>query len=386
MNPLSGYRRPDGRVGFRNHLLVVSTVVCANEVVERIGRRVRRAVPLAHRAGCCMLGADFEQFKRTLLGLATNPNVGAVLVVGLGCEQVDAAWLAAEAAKAGARAEAVAIQACGGSREAARQGADIARRLAREMERDQRVHVSPADLVLGLECGASDYSSGLAANPAIGVLSDRLVQAGGAVVLSETTEIIGGEHLLAKRAANPDVARRLHEIVARVEDRARRAGVDIRGSQPTPGNLRGGITTIEEKSLGCIYKAGSATLEGVLEYAQRVPGKGLWMMDTPGQDVESITGMVAGGAQAVVFSTGLGTPVGCPVAPVIKVTGNPTTARSMRPHVDLSAGRILEGRDSVQRVGERLWDMLLAVAGGKRTKAERLGHAEFGIHRIGTTI
>ncbi len=381
-----GYRRPDGRVGVRNPLLIVSTVVCANEVADRIRRRTRGAVVLVHHAGCCMLGRDLEQFKRTLVGVATNPNVGAVLAVGLGCEQIDAAWLADEARRAGTRAEAVTIQAEGGTQKTVRRGAGIAAEMAEALAREERVGCGLADLVLGTECGGSDFSSGLAANPAIGWVSDRLVDAGGTVILSETTEIIGGEHLLAKRAVDEGVARRIYEMVARVESEARRLGVDIRGSQPTPGNIRGGLTTIEEKSLGCIYKAGTARVQGVVEYGKRVGGTGLWFMDTPGQDVESITGMVAGGANVVVFSTGLGTPVGCPIAPVVKLTGNPDTARSMRSNIDLSAGGILTGRDTIESVGEKLLALLVEVAGGDETKAERLGHAEFAIHRLGITI
>ncbi len=386
MTEFPGYPRPRGRAGVRNLLLVVSTVVCANEVVERIQRRVRAAVPLTHPAGCCMLGPDLEQTKRTLAGAVTNPNVGAVLAVGLGCEQVDADWLAEQAAGAGVRAEALTIQACGGTKATTERGIELARQMAEALESEERRPCPVGDLVLGTECGGSDFSSGLTANPAIGVAADRLVEAGGTVILSETTEIIGGEHLLAKRAADEGVARRIYEIVERVEAEARRLGVDIRGSQPTPGNLRGGLSTIEEKSLGCIYKAGSTPVRGVVEYGERIDGRGLWIMDTPGQDVESITGMVAGGAQVVVFSTGLGTPVGCPIAPVLKITGNPETARSMRPHVDISAGSILQGRGTIESVGGKLFDLVLEVAGGKPTRAERLGHTEFAIHRIGITI
>ncbi len=380
------YRRPGGRAGLRNHLLILSTVVCANTVTERIARRVKRARPLIHTAGCCLLGADLAQFRRTLLGLATNPNVGAVLVVGLGCEQVDAEALASEATARGTRAEALRIQDAGGSRKAVAEGVRLARALAADLDADEREPGTLADLVLGTECGGSDFSSGLAPNPAIGWAADRIVEAGGTVILSETTEIIGGEHLLARRAASPDVADRLLAMVARVEDAARRMGVDIRGSQPTPGNIRGGLTTIEEKSLGCIYKAGTAPLEGVVEYAEPVPGPGLWFMDTPGQDVESITGMAAGGANLVVFSTGLGTPVGCPVAPVVKITGNPRTARCMKGNVDLSAAPVLAGRDTVEGVGATLLDLLARTAGGAPTRAERLGHTEAAIYRIGPTI
>ncbi len=206
------------------------------------------------------------------------------------------------------------------------------------------------------------------------------------MILSETSEMIGAEHLLAARAINKGVARKIYGIVERVEESARRAGVDIRGSQPTPGNIRGGITTIEEKSLGCMYKAGTKPIQGVVEYAESVRGEGLWIMDTPGQDVESITAMAAGGAQIVVFSTGLGTPAGCPIAPVIKVTGNPETARRMKAHIDVDAGTILQGRDTIDGVGERIFLLLLDVAGGQKTKAERWGNWEFGINRTGVTL
>jgi altronate dehydratase large subunit len=177
-----------------------------------------------------------------------------------------------------------------------------------------------------------------------------------------------------------------NEIVHGVEENARRAGVDIRGAQPSPGNIRGGITTIEEKSLGCIYKAGNKTVQGVVKYAEPIQGKGLWVMDTPGQDVESVTGMVAGGAQIVVFSTGLGTPVGCPIAPVIKITGNHETAQKMKDHIDINAGTILAGRETIEKVGEKILHLLVSVANGKKTKAERLGHGEFAVSRIGETI
>lgn len=381
-----GYHRSDGRVGVRNHLLMVSTVVCANEVVNRIKRRIPSMVTAVHPFGCAMLGADLEQFRRTLVGIANNPNVGAVLVVGLGCEQIDARWLAAEVSKRGKRGEALVIQECGGVQRTVKQGTDVAREMEREIAREGRVTSPVSELIMATECGGSDFSSGLTANPAIGFVSDRLIELGGTVILSETTEFIGAEHLLSARAANRGVAREIHRIVQRVEEHARHTGVDIRGSQPSPGNIRGGITTIEEKSLGCIHKAGTKPIQGVVEYAEPIGGNGVWIMDTPGQDVESITGMVAGGAQIVVFSTGVGTPVGCPVAPVIKITGNPETARKMRPHIDVNAGAVLQGRATIAGVGERIYRFLLEVAGGKRTKAEKLGHCEFGISRIGMTL
>jgi len=307
-------------------------------------------------------------------------------VVGLGCEQIDARWLANKITKEGKVGEALVIQECGGVQRTVKRGVEVAREMQRVLEREKRVVSPVSELIMATECGGSDFSSGLTANPAIGFVSDRLIELGGTVVLSETSEIIGAEHLLAARAINKGVARKIYGIVERVEESARRAGVDMRGSQPTPGNIRGGITTIEEKSLGCIYKAGTKPVQGMIEYAESIGGKGLWIMDTPGYDVESITGMVAGGAQIAVFSTGLGTPAGCPIAPVIKVTGNPETARKMRAHIDVNAGAILKGRDTIETVGERIFRLLLDVANGEKTKAERRGHWEFGINRIGVTL
>jgi altronate dehydratase large subunit len=333
-----------------------------------------------------MLGADFEQFRRTVVGIANHPNVGGVLVVGLGCEQIDAPSLAKEIVTGGKVAQAVVIQDCGGSRGAVRRGVEAVRQIQGVLARETPVAAPISDLIMATECGGSDFSSGLAANPAIGFASDRLVESGGTVILSETPEMIGAEHLLAARAINGEIARALYGIVERTEENAYRAGVDIRGSNPTPGNIRGGITTIEEKSLGCIYKAGTKPVQGVVDYAESIRGKGLWIMDTPGHDVESITAMVAGGAQIVVFSTGLGTPVGCPIAPVIKITGNPETARKMRAHIDVNAGLILRARGTIEGVGEGIFRLLLEVASGRRTKAERLGHRELGINRIGATM
>jgi len=381
-----GYHRSDGRVGVRNHVLVLSTVACANEVASRIKRRIPSTVVGVHSSGCAMLGVDLEQFRRTLVGIARHPNVGAVLAVGLGCEQIDAPSLAKEITKDGKLAEAVVIQDSGGTQGAVRKGVEAVREMREVLARERRVAFPVSELMMATECGGSDFSSGLTANPAIGFVSDRLIEFGGTVVLSETAEIIGAEHILAARAINKGAVRGIHRIVERMEENARRAGVDMRGANPSRGNIRGGITTIEEKSLGCIYKAGTKPVQGVVEYAESIGGRGLWIMDTPGQDVESITGMVAGGAQIVVFSTGLGTPVGCPIAPVIKITGNPETARKMKANIDIDAGVILKGRDTIEGVGERIFRLLVEVASGRRTKAEKLGHCELGINRIGVTF
>lgn len=383
---VAGYVRPGGGIGVRNHVLILPAVVCASEVARRIAGVVPGTVAVQHQHGCGQIGADFEQTKRTLVGFGANPNVAGVVVVGLGCEKVAAEQVAAEIAARGQKVELVVIQKEGGSRRAVERGVELARRLAQEAARVKTEPVPVSSLILGLECGGSDATSGLAANPALGVASDLLVAEGGTSILSETPEIMGAEHLLARRTVNEGAAERLYEIVVRVEEGARRMGVDIRGAQPAPGNIAGGITTIEEKSLGCIHKAGTAPVQGVLEYAEAPRGRGLWVMDTPGHDVESVTGMVAGGAQIVVFTTGRGTPAGCAIAPVIKVTGNSRTFQMMEENIDLNAGTIIEGTESIEKVGRRIFDLMLAVAGGKLTKAELLGHHEFAITRIGPTL
>lgn len=383
---LTGYRRSDGRVGFRNHLVILPTSVCASEAAVRIAGEVPGAVALPHQHGCCQMGDDYRQTLRTLVGLAANPNVGAAIVVGLGCEGIQAESVREELEAAGTRVAGLVIQEHGGTRRTVAEGVRLATEMAAELARTERVPCEVSDIVLGLECGGSDPTSGIASNPAVGVASDLLIDRGGTSILSETTELIGAEHILARRAEDEGVASRILEVVSRTEEHARAAGADLRGSQPTPGNIAGGLSTIEEKSLGCIYKAGSAPVRGVLEYAEPVPrGGGLYFMDTPGQDIDSITAMVAGGAQIVVFTTGRGTPTGNPVAPVIKITGNGDTFRSMGEHIDINAGRIIDDGAEVAEVGREIYDMIIAVASGSRTAAEELGHREFGIHRIGYT-
>jgi altronate dehydratase large subunit len=299
---------------------------------------------------------------------------------------VPAKEVAEAIASTGKPTEVITIQECRGTLRTIEQGVRIARKMVQEVATYQREEIDVSELVLGIECGGSDATSGIAANPAVGHASDLLLAAGGTAMLSETTELIGAEHVLARRAVTPEVGEKLLEIVRRCEERAKSLGVDIRGGQPTPGNIQGGVITIEEKSLGCIYKAGTAPIQGVLEYGEIPQGKGFYVMDTPGQDIESITGMLAGGAQIILFTTGRGTPTGSPIAPVIKVTGNANTFEILEDNIDLSAAGIVAGTATIQEVGEKIFAELLAVAGGKPTKAEILGHHEFGIYKIAPTF
>lgn len=381
-----GYVRPDGTAGVRDHLLVIPSVVCANHVASEIARQIQGARAIPHQHGCGLLGADKEQVFRTLAGMGRNPNVGAVLVVGLGCEAIEPLKLADAISESGKPVQTVIIQDAGGTLRATEQGLRLARDLVAVLSKNRREPVGLDKLVLAIECGGSDATSGLAANPAVGVASDMLVRAGGTSILSETTEFIGAEHILAQRTCDERGRDRLLQFVARMERCARQMGADFRGSQPSPGNIKGGLTTIEEKSLGCVYKAGTCPIVEVVGYAEKPTKRGLVVMDTPGHDVESITGMLAGGAQMVVFTTGRGSPVGSAIAPVIKVTGNPATAHTMADNIDISAAGIIESTETIEEVGRAIFEELLQVASGKKTKAELLGHTEFGITRIGPTV
>jgi altronate dehydratase large subunit len=383
-----GYRRTDGRVGTRNHVLVVPTVICSAVVAERIAASMAPvAVALPHLAGCGQLGPDLRVTHDTLAAYCGHPNVGAVIVVALGCEQVVAQVLAETARRHGKPAEIVAIQAEGGTLRATEAGSRIAETLAGSLAGAKPEPCDISELVLSLKCGGSDYTSGLASNPVLGRVTDRLVDLGGSAVLGEIAEILGAEHLLAARASSEAAAARLIQVVTRVEAEARALGLDIRGTQPSPGNIRGGLTTIEEKSLGATHKGGErAALEEVVGYAAPIRRKGLTVMDTPGLDVEAVTGMVGGGAQVVVFTTGLGTPTGNPIAPVIKITGNARTARQMADNTDLDVSGIMDDSETLDHAADRLFAELLEVASGRPTAAERLGHREFAIHRRNPTI
>lgn len=381
-----GYRRPDGRVGIRNHLLILSCDAYANVVARRISQAVQPSVAVMHQHGVNQAGEDAQQTFRTLAGTGRNPNVGGCLVVGMGSDVVDPHALAEAIAQRGKPVEVLDIPSVGGSVKAIEVGKKLAESLRERVAQAQTEECHVSDLIVSLECGGSDATSGLVSNPAVGAAADRVVWAGGTAMLSETTEIIGAEHILAARAVNEEVAQRLLYIVDRFERRVLETGYDMRGGNPAPGNIKGGLSTIEEKSLGCIAKAGSTPLVGVLEYAEEPTGKGLYFMDTPGNDVESMCGMVAGGSQVILFTTGRGTPTGNPIAPVIKVTANPATAKAMADNIDVDASPVLFGEASIDDMGEAIFQLILEVARGKQTKAELLGHHEFSINRLALTI
>lgn len=381
-----GYRRPDGKVGIRNYVLLLPTSVCSTQVATEIANKVQGCTVVNNSFGCCQVAGDAKLTYKTVVNVGKNPNAGAVIVIGLGCEGVEPYKVAKELEETGKPVACVVIQEEGGTLNALAKGCEIAREFAQQLSTQEREEVDVSELILGIECGGSDTTSGLASNPACGVASDILVELGGTSILSETTELIGAEHVLARRAVNAEVANKLLEVVRRCEERAKALGEDIRGGQPTPGNIAGGLTTIEEKSLGCIHKAGSAPVQDVLEYADIPMKKGLHVMDTPGQDIESVSGMVAGGAQIIIFTTGRGTPTGNPLAPVIKITGNRSTYEKMKANIDIDVSGILEGTKTINEMGKVIFDEIIKVANGKTTKAEQLGHREFSIYKIAPTF
>ncbi len=374
-------------MGARNHVALLPTTGCANAFVRKIGQQVPGTVPILHHQGCAQLKPDLEQVTRTLIGLGLNPNVAGVVVVSLGCESVVPQEVVDGIAASGKPVALLSLQAEGGFTKTLQRGIDVASHMCAEAHAQEREPFTVADLVLGIKCGASDTTSGLAANPVLGLVVDRVVDAGGTVIFGETTEIIGAEHLLAQRAVNQRVAQRVYEVVERMEAKAKAMGVDMRGSQPTGGNIRGGLTSIEEKSLGAIVKGGSRPLQGVLEYGERPSGKGLYFMDSPGMEIVYLTGPAAGGVQALLFSTGLGAPQGFPLYPVIKVCGNERTARHLAEHIDVDVSPVLRGEETLDEAGDRLFTELVQVVSGKSTKAEALGFDEtVDIYTWGTFI
>jgi altronate dehydratase large subunit len=381
-----GYRRHDGKVGVRNHVLILPTITCATQAAKQITELVHGTVSFIHQHGCAQVGVDYEQTFRTYVGLGTNPNVYGVIVLGLGCETHQARSVASEIAKTGKRVETVSIQDYGGTLSAIAEGAKAATKLVQEASAQMREWCDFSELIIGTECGGSDACSGLSANPAVGVVSDMIVEKGGTAILAETTELIGAEHLLAKRAKNERVAKRVYEIINAMENRSILMGVDIRTGNPSPGNIKGGLSSLEEKSLGAANKAGKSQLNEIIDYAEAPTEKGLVWMDTPGHDIEQLTGMVAGGAQVVLFTSGRGTPTGSPIAPVIKISTNTPMFERMSENMDLDAGSIIDGKETVEDVGKRIFDEIGMVCSGKLTKAEILKQHDFGIWRIGPTF
>ncbi len=373
-----GFRRPDGKIGARNLVAVIPSVICANDVGQAIVRQVQGTAGYFHHQGCCQLPLDLKRVTDTLSNLGQSPNVGAALVVSLGCEGTDHERIVEEIRASGKPVEIIRIQELGGTSSAIAAGIDAAQRLVKEISGQQRVTADISELTMAIKCGASDTTSGMASNCVIGYVADKLVDLGATVIFGETTEFIGGEHILAGRAVggkDGPVGRRIFQIVNEMEQRAMAVGEDMRGGQPTPGNIEGGLSSIEEKSLGAIVKSGHRPIRGVLDYCDRADGKkGLWIKDSPGREPEILTGMAASGAQVMLFSTGRGAPQGFPTMPVVKICGNPNTYERMKHDMDLNAGRIITGEATIEEVGEEAFQLMIEVLNGRMTNNEALGY------------
>ena len=383
MRTFLGYRRPDGRAGVRNHVLILPASVCASDTTRIIANQVEGAVTFNNQQGCSQVAPDQQLTMDVMAGYAANPNVYGIVVVSLGCEncQMDLV-VDAIRERTNKPIEQFIIQKEGGTIRTIEKATRAARKMVEEASMLQREEIPITELIVGTECGGSDPTSGLAANVLVGELSDRLVDLGATSILSETTEFIGAEHILAKRAATPEVHDRILEIVHRYEHAIQLVGENIRDGNPSPGNKAGGITTLEEKSLGCIHKGGHRPIQAVYDYAKQIDKKGLVIMDTPGNDPSSVAAMVAGGAQVVVFTTGRGTPTGNPIVPVIKLTGNRETFKTMTDNIDLDASPVLYEPETTADLADRFLDLVIETANGRKTKAEALGFTEMAIARV----
>jgi len=394
-----GYRRANGHVGTRNVVAVLTSVNCSASAATMIAEQFRGTaldafpnvdgvVALTHQSGCGLVsGSDgANMLVRTLRGYARHPNVGGLLVLGLGCEMVPAASLVEGLdLPADTIVQTLTIQDTGGVRATVAAGVELIRQMLPVLDARRREPAPVSELVLGLNCGGSDGYSGITANPALGHASDRLVAAGGTSILGETPEVFGAEDLLTRRAVSPEVGRRLLERIEWWKQYAGAGGGTL-DNNPSPGNKAGGLTTILEKSMGAVAKAGQADLQAVYEYAEPVTDHGLVFMDTPGYDPVSVTGIVAGGATVVCFTTGRGSVFGCRPTPSIKLATNTEMYQRMAGDMDLNCGRVADGTAVLSQVGDEIFELIIAVASGRQTVSEELGigQEEFVPWQLGT--
>jgi len=369
-------------VGVRNHIAVIPSVFCAAKTAEMIAKGIEGGVVLRHPVGCGQVGLDFEFTARTLTAMGNHPNVAAVVVVGLGCERFKAAELYEGIRKTGKPVGMVVIQEDGGTVPTVEKGIRIGQEFARQENGRPRVECDISELTVALKCGGSDATSGLSSNPTLGAMSDLLVKKyGGSTILTELNELLSTEHMLAERAVNKEVADKIYAAVYEVEERLRSHCDDRfpgRNALMSPGNFTGGISSIVEKALGGYEKGGSAPITDVIEYSiPPEPGKkGLFLMNSDSHDGECVTGMVGCGAQIVAFTTGRGNPTGFPIAPVIKVTGNESTYKKMQDNFDFDASGVIAHGASIEDLGKDLFDLVVRVANGELTAAERLAGDE----------
>lgn len=379
-----GYPRSDGRVGIRNKVLILPTSVCASDLAARIAREVPGCVSFHNQNGCSQVPQDQDVTLDALAGFAANPNIYGSVILSLGCEgcQNDIVVdMVAEQTKKPYHP--IIIQKVGGIQAAFDAGIAAAKELTAQMQQLERVKTPISELVLGTNCGGSDTTSGLGANPLIGEVSDWLVAHGGTSVLCETSEFFGGEQILAARAKDKKTAHQILKIVKDYEDYVHLFGAEMREGNPSPGNIAGGLTTLEEKSLGCIHKGGHASINNVYPYAGHLRAQeGLVIMDTPGNDPSSVAGLIAGGCQLVLFSTGLGTATGNAIAPVFRITANPNTAKTMADAIDFNAQETIFGPHTMVQIRDQLIQALVACCDGEQTRSEQLGFTETALPHL----
>ncbi len=377
---LTGYKRADGRWGFRNHVLIMPLHQMLSATARQIEAESNGAVAISHDWSQ-VIEKDHQRIIHSLAGNATNPNLYATILLRLGTPIEDEVIALAKSYGPTKLIEISLTQAK--SIDNLKQLAITqANELVAQAKGEKRVAAPISAIVLGLECGGSDAYSGITANPALGVASDKLVEQGATSILGETMEILGAEHLLAARAVSKEVGQQIIDVVARYEKSINYEGIDIRGAQPSRGNIEGGLSTLEEKSLGAAKKAGNAQFTGVLEYAIAPKKAGLYFMDTPGHDIEQLTGFGAAGVNITVFTTGRGTPTGSAVMPTIKVATNSQMANAIPDIIDLNSGTIADGTQSLEENGQLIYQLILDVANGQLTKAELGGHHEFNLSRL----
>jgi len=377
---LTGYERSDGRWGFRNHVLILPLHQILSSSAREIESKSEGAVAVSHDWSQ-VIEKDHERIIHSLAGNATNPNLYATVLLRLGTPIEDE--VITRAKKYGkTKLIEVSLTEAKSIENLTQAGIQRANELLKEAKAQQRVSAPISAIVLGLECGGSDAYSGITANPALGVASDELVAQGATSILGETMEILGAEHLLAQRAITKEVGQQIIDVVARYEASINYEGIDIRVAQPSRGNIEGGLSTLEEKSLGAAKKAGNAQFTGVLEYAIAPTKAGLYFMDTPGHDIEQLTGFGAAGVNITVFTTGRGTPTGSAVMPTIKVATNSEMANAIPDIIDLNSGTIADGTQSLEENGKLIYQLILDVANGQLTKAELGGHHEFNLSRL----
>jgi len=380
-----GYERPDGTVGIRNHVAIISTAPYAIDTTLRTADIVKNTVPITHPLGRCQTRPDVFQTYRTLLGYGTHPNVYGTVVIAHAGEAIDGDELAADVAETGRPSASINIHAEGGVMNALDEAVDAAREMVQDASKLRREPHDLGKLTFGINCATSDTTSGLCQHHATAGAVWRLIDDhGGRGCFAETPEFFGGEEPLADRAVSEEVH---DEILARVEhwdERLQATGYDVRGAQPTPDNMDGGLTTIEEKSLGALVKSGDGPIQDIVDYAEKIPETpGMYIMDTPGHGAESVTGIGAGGAQFMVISTGQGHTLSNAIMPTIKVTGNPGSYDRVPEQTDVDVSEALVGDETLDWATDQLWDEIVDVVNGKLTGSEAMGESQFAIHRIG---